>query len=563
MTQAQALAILKTGKNVFITGAAGSGKTYVLRQYIAWLKEHEIPVAITASTGIAATHMEGMTIHAWSGIGIKDWLSTYDIEALVEKGYLRSRAMNTRVLIIDEVSMLHHFRLDMIDKVLQALRGNPSPFGGMQVILCGDFFQLPPVTRRKIVAEDAESQNQLFEQNNDQSSKFIYHAQSWQDLDLAVCYLHEQHRQDDMQYLEILNAIRDGAVTEKHFAVLQQRLGALLDTTIEPTKLYAHNVNVDTENSSELEKIPEDSVAYEMHSFGSEALIATLKKGCLAPETLVLKPGAKVMFVKNNYEAGYANGTLGIVEECTTDRITIMTFSGKSIDVEPASWSIEEGGKIKAEIVQYPLRLAWAITVHKSQGMSLDAAEVDLAHAFEKGMGYVALSRVRTMKGLSLKGLARDAFAMHEEVAEYDREFREISEEYVQTFATYSPEKIKDMQDVFVASVAGDATKKKVSTVDATKILFVDGKSLKEIADERSLTIETIVHHLEQIKEQDPSLSFSHIKKEFSTARLQTILKAFHTVGTIDGGQRPLTPVKNILGNKYSFEEIRIARLLL
>jgi ATP-dependent exoDNAse (exonuclease V) alpha subunit len=562
MTQSQALDILKTGRNVFITGAAGSGKTYVLRQYIEWLKAHDIPVAITASTGIAATHMEGMTIHAWSGIGIKDWLSQRDVESLVEKSYLRMRAANARVLIIDEVSMLHHFRLDMIDQVLRALRQNTQPFGGLQVILSGDFFQLPPVTRRHIVAEDALSQNQLFEQENDTTTKFVYHARAWRELDLAVCYLHEQHRQDDKTYLDILNAMRDGAVTDGHKRTLEARRGSVL-AHIEPTKLYSHNADVDAENERELAKLPGADVSFLMDSKGGDSLVATLKKGCLAPEILSLKPGAKVMFVKNNHDAGYANGTLGIVEECSYERVRVKTISGTLIDVEPASWSIEEDGKVKAEITQYPLRLAWAITVHKSQGLSLDAAEVDLSNAFERGMGYVALSRVRTLDGLSLKGLSPNAFLMHEEVSEYDQEFRAQSETEVEKLEQLNKKELEKMHNDFMLAAQGAKKEKKRSTMEITKDLFLAGKTLKEISVERNLALGTIIDHIEQIKETDPSMSLAQIRNEIPTTRLKTILAAFQKIGTTDGGQRPLTPVKQILGSKYSFEEIRIGRLLL
>ncbi len=140
MTQAQALAIMKTGVSIYLTGSAGSGKTYLLNQYIQYLKEHDIPVAITASTGIAATHMNGMTIHGWSGIGIREFLTEKDMEDLEERQYLWKRFEKARVLIIDEVSMLHAHRLDMVERICRRFKRNDAPFGGLQVILSGDFF---------------------------------------------------------------------------------------------------------------------------------------------------------------------------------------------------------------------------------------------------------------------------------------------------------------------------------------------------------------------------------------------------------------------------------------
>ena len=147
MRQSEALQILKMGHNAFVTGAAGSGKTHLLNEYIRYLREQNVNIGITASTGIAATHMGGVTIHAWSGLGIKDTLSSHDIAKMEEKSYLWKRFENTNVLIVDEISMLHHFRLDLVNKIAQSFKKNIQPFGGMQVILCGDFFQLPPITR--------------------------------------------------------------------------------------------------------------------------------------------------------------------------------------------------------------------------------------------------------------------------------------------------------------------------------------------------------------------------------------------------------------------------------
>jgi len=147
MKQSEALEILKMGRNVYLTGPAGSGKTHLLNTYIDFLKENGVGIGVTASTGIAATHMNGVTIHSWAGIGIKDDLDEWEMDSLLQKQYLAKRFENTKVLIIDEVSMLHHYRLDLIDRVCRGFKQNELPFGGMQVILSGDFFQLPPITR--------------------------------------------------------------------------------------------------------------------------------------------------------------------------------------------------------------------------------------------------------------------------------------------------------------------------------------------------------------------------------------------------------------------------------
>jgi len=547
MTQAEALDILKMGHNAFLTGAAGSGKTYVLNQYINYLKENGATVGITASTGVAATHMGGTTIHAWSGLGIKDSLSEGDIDDLEERQYLWNRFKEAQVLIIDEVSMLHHFRLDLVERIIRSFKRNNFPFGGMQVILCGDFFQLPPVSRQ-----------------GEMKARFAYHSQTWQNLELKVCYLEEQHRQNDKEYLAILNAVRDGEVNEEIFERLKSRFNQKPESSILPTKLYSHNINVDAENDREIKKLAGEIFEYQMSSRGADALVATLKKGCLAPERLQLKKEARVMFVKNSFESGYANGTMGVVIDCSPSSITVKTVRGKIIEVMPGSWQIEEAGKVKAEITQYPLRLAWAITVHKSQGMSLDAAEVDLSRSFEKGMGYVALSRLRTLNGLQLMGINNMALEVDEEVAGFDSKFRESSSKHVTELSKKNQKTILRQQQEFLAKITSSKfpKEKKISTEEVTLKLLENGQNIRQIAKERNLKPETIISHIEKLKEKDKTLDLSILKKEISASRLQKIITALKKSG-MEGGVYLLTPAKQILGNGFSFEEIRMARLFL
>jgi len=545
MTQKEALDILKTGRNVFLTGAAGSGKTYVLRKYIEYLKELGANAGITASTGIAATHMGGVTIHSWSGIGIKDSLSKNDIAKIAEKKHIRNKIKNASVLIIDEISMLHHFRLDLIEKIIKEIKNSNEVFGGMQVIFCGDFFQLPPIKR----AQGPEAY-------------FAFHSKAWQDLNLKICYLSEQHRQSDVEYLKILNAIRENSVGDKIIEILRSRFNK--KPTFAPTKLYSHNKDVDTENEAELIRLSGKTSEYEMQSRGKNHLVEALKKSCLAPETLRLKLGAKVMFVKNNFEEGYVNGTLGIVEKCGFEEIIVKTISGKKINVERATWVIEEDGKIKAEINQYPLRLAWAITVHKSQGMSLDTALVDLSHSFERGMGYVALSRVRSLEGLFLKGINDMALKVNDEILEFDRKFRNLSKTNSFHISTMGEEKLNKMHREFANKIRGTKIKeKKLDTVSETKKMLDEGMSLKDIVNKRGLKLGTILDHVEQIKELEPTYNIYNLQSNISKNKFKEIWSAFRKVGTSDGGMYKLAPVKVELGSKYSYEDLRLVRLFL
>lgn len=441
MTQEEALTILKSGTNVFLTGEPGAGKTYTINQYVAWLRARGIEPAITASTGIAATHVGGMTIHAWSGVGIKRSMSEWDLEALLEREPLVRRVRAASVLIIDEISMLDANLLTLVDQCIRTLRQSVRPFGGLQVVFVGDFFQLPPVTRRD---DDPAA-----------GGGFAFASESWERANPVTCYLSEQHRQEDDTFLGLLAALRSGEVEEAHIELLRSRAAPTPDA--QPcTQLYPHNQNVDRVNETELARISGTPYTFAMQSTGGRALIEGLVRGCLSPETLVLKVGAAVMFTRNNFDAGYVNGTLGTVESVNTEGYPVVrTHAGKLVEAAPAEWRIEDGGRVLAKITQVPLRLAWAITVHKSQGMSLDAAVMDLSQAFEYGQGYVALSRVRTLAGLRLLGFNERALMVHPEILEQDRSFRAQAAQARRVFAEMPQAELVALQKNFVTLSGG------------------------------------------------------------------------------------------------------------
>jgi len=381
-----------------------------LNKFISYLKKKKIWVGITASTGIAATHIGGRTIHSWSGMGMKQEMDEKAIKKLIKNEKLNDRIKRPRVLIIDEISMLDANRLDLVDKICKAVRGNSLPFGGLQIIICGDFFQLPPVDRER-------------------KAKFAYESLVWQNSDIRVCYLEKQYRQNDFKFVEILNKIRNNEAGQEELDYLKKRLYKSIDCSITPTKLYTHNVDVDAINNYELFRIPGEEKVYYMTSRGSKELVIFLKKSCMAPEELKLKVGAVVMFVKNNFDAGYVNGTIGKIIDFEDNGYPVVeTKLGNRIIASSTSWNIEENDEIIASIAQFPLRLAWAVTIHKSQGMNLDVAEIDLSKAFELGMGYVALSRVRTLNGIRLMGINEFSLKVNQTIVQKDCEFRALSD---------------------------------------------------------------------------------------------------------------------------------------
>ena len=553
MTQERTLEILKTGANVFLTGEPGSGKTHVINRYIAWLEAAGLNVAVTASTGIAATHIGGMTIHSWSGIGIKDSLSPQDLDAISTREKIVKRAKNAHVLVIDEISMLDGKVLDMVDQVLRTVRQKPEAFGGLQVVVVGDFFQLPPVTRQGDMM------------------RYAFESNAWLNLKPLVCYITEQYRQEDEMLLGLLASIRKNAIEEDHYTLLQEQTEIAYEQ-IEPTRLYTHNADVDSVNSQKLSELPGSVRKYQMQATGRKPLIEGLVKNCLSPEHLMLKEDAMVMCTKNNFEAGYVNGTLARVVAFEEGLPVIETTDGVRITVKTTTWEMVEDKKVLASIEQLPLRLAWAITVHKSQGMSLDAAEIDLSKAFVYGQGYVALSRVRALDGLKVLGMHPNALQVDPKVVQQDVRFHKESEAAEEAFAAMETDEVEDMHERFVVAQGGKIPKgdiesrvpaervKQESTFAKTKTLLQEGKTIEQIVKARSLTESTVWAHVEKLAE-DGHITAEDIKHlEPDDIDWETARDEFEAAIAEHGIER-LKPLYEETGEKYDYGLVRLARI--
>ncbi|WP_201591822.1 AAA family ATPase [Psychrobacter pulmonis] len=638
MRQSSALDILKTGQNVFLTGSAGSGKTYTLNQYIDYLRARRVPVAVTASTGIAATHMNGTTIHSWSGIGIKDELSDRDLTNLSRKQFLADRLKDTAVLIIDEISMLHAKQLNLVNQVLKHVRKNDAAFGGIQVVVAGDFFQLPPIGSKG-------------ETNRE---KFAFMSEAWLDAKFHICYLSEQHRQvseaanGGLDLDDILNQIRRQEVSFEAIAALEATFDQNVD--IKRTRLYTHNLNVNKINDKELAALDGDMMRFEATSTGDSKLVETLKKTVRTQDDLVLKVGAKVMFIKNNSELGVSNGTMGeligfaavkiddskdtsddLIEDTAQDAIAkntknkakkdkeskekpkdekpttqkmpvVRLNSGREVIAEPEEWIIEdETGDVLASYLQVPLCLAWAITIHKSQGMTLEAAEIDLSRTFELGQGYVALSRLKSLAGLQLLGMNDMSLQLDPLARGADKRFLALSEEADANYAMLDEESMRQAHEKFILKSGGTLSKsvieayanlqkkrreqqqaqidkkqklgnqvsdKSDSTLLATRILLEESLSIAEISQARQLSQSTIMRHIAELKSQDPSLACDHLRPddEVMTAvgNAYVAIKVANNPNDFnDDGSVKLRPIFEHLKQAVDYNTIRLALIFI
>lgn len=405
-SQAAALAAMQRGDNVFLTGNAGTGKSTVVTTFLGQAFRR---VDVTATTGVAALnlrdqfsarsglHIPVSTVYRWAGIGLGPKAGESNAAAMqrLREGAPPSRAGAWRrvraaeCLVIDEISMLPGRVLDFLEYVCRNLRGVDRPWGGLQVIAVGDFLQLPPVAAGGVY-------------------DWAFLSPVWAATGFRPSVLTTIHRQADPEFMDILNAVRVGRIEPRHVALLGRRIARFPSSAL--LRLFTHNVQVDKWNTSRLEALDTEEHVFEMTESGDRFQCDWLKKNLLTPATLRLKVGARVMVTVNlKDDSGdlYAvNGTMGTVTGIDSDFITVKADDGRSISIQQFEWTEGEAGQA-ASVSQFPLRLAWASTIHKAQGLSLDAALIDARATREPGQTYVALSRVRSLAGLFL----RDAFS--------------------------------------------------------------------------------------------------------------------------------------------------------
>ena len=408
--QKNAYDLMIRGFNIFLTGPGGTGKTEIIKLFC---KEYEKlkKIGVTSTTGTSAILINGTTIHSYLGIKLgKDSVESLYLK-ISNSPFVLKRWTELNCLIIDEISMLDPDLFDKLELLARKLRKNEKPFGGIQLILTGDFLQLPCVN----------------------SDNFCFESKSWSKCIDEVIYLTDIFRQSDSTFQECLNEIRIGTLSDKTINILKSRMGIKLknDYGIIPTKLYCLNKDVDFENQKQLDKLLlknedleffEYELDYKILKPGFKFVDEKINKLSLVSRKLELCIGAQVMLLVNlDLFNGLANGSRGVIIDFDKeDNYPIVKFlSGLELKIEPYTWVIEENGVKLLNVIQLPLKVSFAISIHKSQGISLDFAEIDLGNVFEYGQAYVALSRIRNLDGLSIKKLDISRIISHPKALEF------------------------------------------------------------------------------------------------------------------------------------------------
>jgi ATP-dependent DNA helicase PIF1 len=378
----------RAGRNVFLTGQAGTGKSWLLRDAIAMAPMH---VDVTAPTGVAALNVDGRTVHRWSGMllgpqeGQDDfhymkWLEDQPYPS-IRSGWNRVKAC--QCLVIDEISMMCGRQLTFLEYMFRYLRKDQRPWGGCQLIVTGDFLQLPPVR-----TDDRKPYDWAFS------------TLAWAAAQFETVLLTKVMRQDEPDFVSALGAMRMGDISGASAELLNRCVVTHPDADI--PRLLTHNAQVDNWNRLMLSDLPGEPTLYEAQKDGNAKAIEFLEKNLLCPMKLELKPKARVMFTVNDRHGRFVNGSIGEVLYCREGGPAVA-LKNDVVDVELREWKSGDEGPSQGVVRQYPLRLAYAMTIHKSQGITLPSAFVDIRAAREPGQAYVALSRVKTAAGLKLK----------------------------------------------------------------------------------------------------------------------------------------------------------------
>lgn len=416
------LNLIKRGDNVFLTGFAGTGKSYILNKLKEKFKKK---LTITSTTGIAAVNVKGQTLHSWAGVGLCRNPVSKTVEKIRARVSTLRQILNCKILAIDEISMLNIETFEYVNEVLKEIRENNEPFGGIQLLLIGDFFQLPPVEEEAL------------------ERKYCFDSSLWEDLKLQNVVLKKNYRQNEEEFITALAHMRTNCLEPDDIELLNTRNTDMDTSETDILHIFSTNNEANQYNLAKFNRIEEpvkileaqDGVyrgskpVYEDFTESEKYILEIFSKNCRAEKEIALKLGAKVMLLVNmDFNKGLINGSCGTIMKFNENSITIKFDNGVEANIPKNKFEYYYNDRVVAERTQYPLKLAYGITIHKSQGMTLDKLVVDCSRIFERGQAYVAMSRVKTLEGLYLKNFEVQKVLVDSHVAEFYENIQEVGE---------------------------------------------------------------------------------------------------------------------------------------
>lgn len=532
--QSKALHLLEGGTNVFLTGAAGTGKSFLLQQFLRGKDWDTHPVL--ASTGSAAMLINGRTFHSFFGLGIMEGGKDATVTRVLRNGRIHSRLRKAQCVIIDEVSMLSGEMLATAEEIARNVREDSRLWGGLRIIAVGDFAQLPPI------------------QASGQAVDWGFLHPIWQQSQFAPAYLETAVRTNDSTLLSVLNDIREGNISQSVRDFLHSRT-VQPETIFEGTRLFPHRASADRYNLQKL-----DTLDGRMHTFptryeGSGSYVDQLKRQCPIPEELRIKIGALVMLRKNDtgYPYQYVNGTLGTVTHIAQDYLTLHLLNGKNIDIHPDTFSLIDGsGAEKAFAHNFPITLAWATTIHKAQGSSIDSLMISLTRLWESGHAYVALSRARSEEGLYIEQWDEKSIFIDPLVQDF---YHTVRSEWKHITATL-PDTQPDISSAGRSKPEKKKTRAKGGNHKKTLPLLEKKISLEQISGILDWKEDTIIGHIEKLLLEKVPIDIEHLRPP--DEEFEQIAGAFYL-----HGMDALKPIYDACDGQYSYTDVKLVKLFL
>ena len=529
--QQKALDILMREGNVFLTGAAGTGKSFLLAEYLAGKSRDVFP--IVASTGAAAVIVDGRTFHSFFGVGIMEGGAEATIRRALFSRRLIRRLNRAHCVIIDEISMLSGILLKTAETIARRARENEAPWGGLRIIAVGDFAQLPPIT-----------------QGENKDWGFLHPI--WQESEFQPALLSTVMRTQDIEFLRILNFVREGIANDAVCAFLNAHLvHSSSEWAREATRLYPRREQADRYNLERLEAIQRPCHSFETIYTGKEQNIEKAKKNFPIPEILSLKEGALVMMRKNDIseERRYVNGSLGIVERIGQESLVIRLHAGERITLVHDKFSFLDGdGNEIATAWNFPVTLAWATTIHKSQGASLDRLIVNMERLWEPGQAYVALSRVRSSAGLMIECWNPSSIRAEPLVTAFYNSLVESAKKYVPRPYFMVPErKDEDRESEQVSKP------RRRSPAKVLPVMIKAEASLEQMAVACGIKTDTVLQWIEKLMNLNVALDLEYLLADIPEA--ENIRTAFAQLGA-----ERLKPIFDYFEGSIDHDTLKIVR---